>query len=234
MAQSAIFEHEVLTLDEVCNFLRVSMDKVGSEISSGRLPALKIAGEIRILKQDLLDYLDFAKAVPQPTGKRATGNPMSLPAITGIVADLKPADPFDHKWPNGKIEHYASAYSGTAEYGHEVRTVAIGFTERETAGKLRKRAVVFIDRRPMVEFVAANDFEKSNKMVSLVKRKNGKRLRPGEATPPEYKDLSIEPYRKYVTGSYASANLAVVCTANETNVMVKHALVRLGQIEARK
>ncbi len=224
---------EVLTLDEVADFLRIPSDKLVPEIASGRLQALKIADEVRILKSDLMKYLELAKtgsatAVRQKSENLARPTDERMPDI-----NLTPAKPFEHMWPNRRQEHYPEAYSANVEMDGALRSLRIGFTERPTAGRLRKRAVIFVDERPMVEFVGSDDFERSHKMLSLVKRKNGKRLRPGETTPPEYRNLQVEPYRKYVTGAYASSNQAIVCSKDDLSVMVQHALLRLRQIESR-
>lgn len=220
--------HDVLTIEEVCQFFRVDTQAVQREIDAGRLPTITIGGEWRVLRSDLLNFLETAKRVStaNPNDSFDTGAPQ-------FELELKPAPPFDYKWPWNR-EHYDEAYSGTVHVGNEASTAQIGFTTREAAGKLRRRAIVFIDRYPMVEFVAADDFEESKNMVSLVKRENGKQVRPGEPTPVQYHGLRVEPYRKHVTGPYASTNLAVVCRSNDHTAMVEHALIRRRAREAAR
>lgn len=227
-------EHEILTLEEVSAFLRIPEQKLEDEIASGKLPVLRIAGEVRILRDDLLGYLDFAKTSNGAGGDGTRVDSWNLAGTKRFELELELAPAFRHRWPNGAQETYEEAHAGTARSGGDVRSVLIGFTTREAAGKLRKRAVVFVDKRPMVEFVGADDFDRSEMMVSLVKRANGKHLRPGGPIPSEYKRLRIQPYRDHVTGRYASTNLAVVCSVKELGVMVEHALLRLRQVEARK
>src|SRR5712692_11095167 len=225
--------HEVLTLEEISGFLRIPIEKLLPDVASGKLQTLKIADEVRILKTDLTRYLELAKTGSSATARtRADSTTRPLEERVPEV-NLDHGKAFEHTWPNSQKERYSEAYAGSAEIDGAVRSVLIGFTERPSAGRLRNRAVVFVDGRPMVEFVGADDFDKSHKMVSLVKRRNGKRLRPGETVPGEYRNLKIEPYRKYVTGAYASSNQAVVCSKNDLNVMVEHALLRRRQIESR-
>ena len=224
---------DVLTLEEVSSFLRIPTEKIIPEISSGKLQALRIADEIRILKDDLLRYLELAKSVEAHVSTPKQTVVSQSPNGTVPAVNLTPAPPFEHTWPNRRVEQYKEAYAGNVEFDGSLRSVAIGFTERQSAGRARKRSVIFVDRRPLVEFVGADDFDKSGKMLSLVKRKNGKRLRPGETIPPEYRHLRIEPYRKYVTGAYASSNQAIVCFKDELGVMAEHALLRLRQLETR-
>jgi len=225
---------DVLTLDEVSAFLRVPSEKLLPEIAAGRLQALRIADEVRILRVDLINYLDQARAGPQAiTISKGNGDLRSSgQKVSEITFD--PAKAFDHTWPNRQKEHYDEAYCGRVEIDGSLRSVTIGFTERATAGRIRRRAVVFVDRRPLVEFVASDDFDQSGRMLSLVKRKTGKRLRPGETTPGEYRHLKIEPYRKYVTGPYTSTNQAVVCSKSDLAIMADHALIRLRQVETRQ
>src|SRR6266571_1654543 len=225
---------DVLTLEEVSAFLRVPPEKLLPEIADGKLQALRIADEVRILRIDLINYLDQARAgTHEVTVSKANGDIRPSGQKTAKIT-FDAAKAFEHMWPNGQKENYHEAYSGRVEIDGSLRSVTIGFTERATAGRIRRRAVVFVDRRPLVEFVASDDFDQSGRMLSLVKRKTGKRLRPGETTPSEYRHLKIEPYRKYVTGPYTSTNQAVVCSKSDLAIMAEHALIRLRQVETRQ
>jgi hypothetical protein len=220
-------ECEVLTLEEISSFLRVSKESLDLEINSGRLATLKIGSDVRILKHDFIEFLELAKGYNRENAHPVNENGPATSRMPGFDLQLEPSEPFSYKWPNGNQECYEEAYNGTIRTGSGVKAVHIGFAERASTGKVRKRAVVFIDKRPLVEFVGADDFEKSGSMLSLVKHKNGKQVRPGERILPEYKHLKIEPYNDYVTGPHASSNLAVVCSCKDLSVMVEHALLRL-------
>src|SRR5437870_111312 len=85
-------QDQVMTLEEIASFLRVSDEAVEREINNGKLPALRIGSELRILRKDFEQYL--RSQTTQPKAKTANGG---LQAIT-----FSPAKPFDHRWPERK------------------------------------------------------------------------------------------------------------------------------------
>src|SRR5216683_3363466 len=95
----------VMTLDEIAVFLRVSNDAVEREINSGKLPALRIGSEWRILRKD---FEQFLKAqTTQPKAKTGKDVRQSM--------TFSPTKPFDHRWPEKKgqpkpPEHFDTAY----------------------------------------------------------------------------------------------------------------------------
>ena len=90
----------------------------------------------------------------------------------------------------------------------------------------RLRALVLVDRYATVEFAGANDFAKSKIMASIVKDSSGRQIPVGGRVPSEYLDLNLGPYRDSVDGPRASANLGVICKADDFATMVKPALIR--------
>lgn len=198
--------HEVLTLKEVSEYLRVPEAKVRAEVEAGRLPIISIGGEERILKQDIL----------------------ALRQSRRTTFSLNRARNFPFTWPSGTTEHYNQAREGVVRVDDGWKAVKIGFTMRETAGRLRKRAVVFVNRRPRAEFVAADNFEKSRLMVSLIKTKSGRQIPPTEYLPREYEKFLVKPYNNYVTGPNSYSNLAVVCKDDDLEGMTDLALIRVS------
>lgn len=49
---------EILTLEEVADFLKTSVKTVRRLIGSGELPAFKVRGQLRVRKSDLEAYID--------------------------------------------------------------------------------------------------------------------------------------------------------------------------------
>lgn len=103
---------------------------------------------------------------------------------------------------------------------------------RKSAGMERRRAIIFVEDRPLVEFAAANDFEKTKLMASIIRR-DRKQIKALEAVPAGYEGLKIEYYNQIVRGPRAARNLAVVCKVDDYDTMVRHALMRSQGIEAR-
>jgi excisionase family DNA binding protein len=196
---------EVLTLKEVSEYLRVPEANVRAEVDAGRLPIISIGGEERILKEDIL----------------------ALRQSRRTKCSLNHSKKFSFTWPSGTIEHYDQAHEGVVRVDDGWEAVKIGFTKRKTAGRLRKRAVVFVNRRPRAEFVAADDFEESRLMVSLIKTKGGRQIPPTEYLPREYEKFLVKPYNKYVTGPNSYSNLAVICKDDDLEGMTDLALIRV-------
>ena len=151
----------------------------------------------------------------------------------GTELKLAKIAPFKHKWPDNTEERVRDALGGSVRTSRGVHAIKIGFTKRKAAGRERERGVVFIDDRPIVEFCGADDFDKSNTLASVIKI-NNKQVKPIQGVPARYSHLKVDAYQKYVSGPYASSNLAVYCEKDDTNTMVEHALLRLEDIDTRK
>lgn len=86
-------------------------------------------------------------------------------------------------------------------------------------------------RRPIVEFVDADDFENSGTLVAVLKGKgDGGRsmFAPGDELPAGYEPLKIEVFRDRVSGPQAYNRLAVVAEAGDRQTMCTHAFLQLG------
>jgi len=103
--------------------------------------------------------------------------------------------------------------------------VRVGFTERYTAGKDRRRSLVLINRYPTVEFGSA-DTSGTGLMASIIKDRSGRQVPVGAQLPPEYANLRVGPYQQVVVGLGASNGLAVICESDDVRTMVIHALIR--------
>jgi excisionase family DNA binding protein len=78
-------EEELLTVDEVCAWFKVTRAWVYDEVEAGRLPYLRLGRKhLRFRRRELTDYL--AAAVRQPAPRARQGSP------TGIDAALEPLD----------------------------------------------------------------------------------------------------------------------------------------------
>jgi excisionase family DNA binding protein len=210
---------EVMTVEEAASYLRLGETLIKEEIQSGALPALKIGSELRILRRDFEQFLR-SKLVGR--AKTKPGGPIApIGFSTGA--------PFTYAWPNKRQEDFDKVYEG--KVGN--KRVVIGFTNSSMHGK-RRKVVVFVDRRPMVRIKAADDFDQSGLMVSVIKTIDRKQLRPEDPVPFEYTGFRIAPYRNHIDEPGTSKNMVVVCTKDDLQTMAQHALIRADQIEGRK
>jgi hypothetical protein len=141
------------------------------------------------------------------------------------------ARPFDHCWPEKKgtpkaPEHFDTAYAGTAPTSSGSKELLIGFSSSKRKGH-RRKSVVFVDGRPTVRFKAADDFDHSGLMVSVIKTAIGKYLRPRDLIPVEYSSFHVEPYRNHVDEPYTSRYMALVCASDDLQTMAEHALLSI-------
>lgn len=217
-----MFEDPVYTPEEVAEHFKVPVQAVNDEIASGRLRAKNVAGYVRILESDLTVYKAGANG-SVPAAKRSA---------QADEIKLNGAGDFFHMWPDGKKEKFSGVHEGVATVGGRNYHVKVGFTTRDSAGKARRRSLVVVDRYPTVEFVSAGT-EKSGMMASIIKDRSGKQLTVGVPVPPEYEDLRVGPYHDVVVGPGASNGLAVICSADDLQTMVRHAIIRSRYREER-
>jgi hypothetical protein len=139
------------------------------------------------------------------------------------------ARPFDHRWPERKgrpkaPEHFDTAYTATVVTSSGSKGLLIGFSSSKRKGH-RRMAVVFVDGRPTVRFNAADDFDRSGLMVSVIKTALGTYLRPKDLIPVEYSSFRVEPYKNHVDEPYTLKNMALVCAKDDLQTMAKYALL---------
>jgi excisionase family DNA binding protein len=207
-----MFTEKVYTTGEVAEHWKVTTQAIEGLISSGQLRVTKFAGQVRITESALSEYIAQANGSVQSTK-------LDVKVNLGPVAD------FAHTWPQGKTEQFTEAQAGTASYQGRSYHVRVGFTERYTAGKNRRRSLVLVDRYPTVEFVSAGT-NGTGLMAGIIKDRSGKQVPVGAQLPPEYANLRVGPYQQVVVGPGASNGLAVICESDDIRTMVIHALIR--------
>ncbi len=104
-SRSVESEFEVLVQEEIAQFLRVSLAAVEEEISSGRLLAVSIGGEWRVMRKDFDQFLRGGKAI--------SSKPKGQHPVTSQISFAQAA-PFSYRWPDTNVEQYDDAYVGTA------------------------------------------------------------------------------------------------------------------------
>lgn len=208
----------ILTPEEVADYLRIGKDIILKELEEGHLRAFKVGSEWRCTDANLLEYINKNHTI---SIDRQSDNPKLKYEATDFVE----IGPFDYQWPKDK-EHYENGYETTRNINGRTHTFKIGFTDREAAGKIRRRIVVWIDNWPLVEFAAGNNYESDGLLAGIIKVQGGKQLRPLGKMPEEYKDFHTARYDSIVQGPYASRNMAVLVKKDDFESMIKHAIIR--------
>jgi excisionase family DNA binding protein len=213
-----------LTIGEVAELLKVESNVVKAEIESGALGAFMIGGEWRITRKSLTDFITGGGSKPLITQPKQEGVQQ-----TGIVKTA----PFHFTWPNGETEEYPEAYEGTVNDGNMQFEVKIGVCERHAAGMNRKRITVFLNGRPTVEFVGADDFEENKNVASLITLPNKKRLRPNQTVPNEYRSFNLVRYNSVIKGPRAATTMAVLTQVDDIKAMIAHAIIRANYRDSK-
>lgn len=217
---------KAISLEELAERWGVDVPDVEAELASGRLSSFLVNGKRRI----------SATAIDEFERQEGTGPP--LPAPVATAQPFTAATPFTHVWPNRMEEHYTEAFAARLDHHDGPRHVRIGFGDRRTVGRLRRRAVMFLsDRpfrdqeraiggRPVAEFVGVDDYERSRLLASLVKTSEGKEVRARAELPGDYADVEVVPYNSVITGPYSHGGLAVLVRDDDLAGMIRHGLIR--------
>lgn len=140
---------------------------------------------------------------------------------------------FTYRWPSGDNEpypHWVQYRAAAADGAHDIR---IGFGTRPTYGRPRRGVVIWIDNHPHVEFLGADDLERSGDVLAEIKvpGDRGERMSryPEEAVPERYSGLPTVGLPTRVSGPGLHNAWAVV--ANVADHRVLFALAALRRLE---
>ncbi len=211
---------KILTPGEIADYLKVDLNLVRRELENGSLQGFKVGAEWRSTDIAVLNYVNREATIE--------GNSRLTNAEQSQVVEkssFRKIDQFDFQWPLAK-EHFQFGYETEKILGGRSYLFRIGFTDREAAGQLRRRIVVWKDNWPLVEFAAGNNFGLDGLLASVIKLGNGKQLRSSEKIPAEYGNFRTARYDSVVQGPYASHNMAIIVHKDDMESMLSHAIIR--------
>jgi len=210
---------KVVTPEEIAEYLKVDINAILTELEKGNIIGFKVGEDWRSTEELVIDYIN------QNTSQLTTPQLHPTNNSTPERANLTQIPQFEYRWP-ASTEQYVYGYETQMQInGHEY-TFKIGFTEREAAGQLRTRVVVWRDNWPLVEFAGGNNFANDGLLASIIKLKNGKQLRSSDKVPNEYSSFQIARYNSIVQGPHASRNMAIVVKKDDFDSMLRHAIIR--------
>lgn len=207
---------KIWTPGEIAEYLKIAEVTIVSEIVSGKLNGFQVGCEWRVSSPSLINFIE---------AKTIQNIDVSQSKISFSDSEFVSIEPFDYQWPHS-IEHYDKGFTTSKTINGQQISFRIGFTEREAAGMKRKRVVVWIADRPLVEFAGGNDFDKDGLLASIIKLSDNKQLTPYQKIPSEYKDFKIAKYNSLVKGPRASTNMAIIVHQNDFDKMISHAIFR--------
>jgi len=229
---------------EVAKWWRVDVSDILRLIETGRLQAFPIGSDYRIEMKNVLAFME-GRAPTVPDDPKA-GKKHWLDVDDETLKLFLKIDPFKHTWPAATgdepfVEQYDEAFEVMIPVEKRTRQwkMVIGFCHRESAGRLRRRAVVFwgdpassTTLYPMVQFTGGNNYGTNKEMASTIRDRAGKKqIRDMGLLPKEYAQsgLRVGGYRDVVDGPYASRGLAVIATRDDLASMAVHAWLRTLQ-----
>jgi hypothetical protein len=139
-----------------------------------------------------------------------------------------------YRWPNGR-DRYSPyrVFMGTTR-GEGAVQIGLGETVRENRwGRDRKYVVAFLSggspQQPLVEFVAADDYEHSRELVAVIRGSDGGRRMygAGDPLPAPYTDrFRTQIYNERVVYPGVWNKVVVVAREDDNQAILDHALIQ--------
>jgi hypothetical protein len=162
---------------------------------------------------------------------RTRSGPADLPADWRLVREREGES---YRWPKRR-DRYAPyrVFMGTTRAEGAVQ-VGLGETIRANAwGRDRKYVVAFLSsgspQEPLVEFVAADDYEQTRELVAVIRGSDGGRRMygAGDALPAVYTDrFRTQIYNERITYPGAWNKVVVIAREDDDEAMLNHALIQ--------
>lgn len=142
------------------------------------------------------------------------------------LRDVVDLGPFEYRWP-ATVEQFTHGWRGRTRHGSRRLKVAHAVGSREVYGTHRVHTVTFVNGQPSIEGVAADDFDRSTALISLIKLGSSHELakEPSEI-PPEYGDFEIVEHRDEIDAPYSKRCLTLKIAVDDLDAWALHAVSR--------
>jgi hypothetical protein len=161
----------------------------------------------------------------------ARRGPLDLPDDWRLVREREGES---YRWPNGRDRYKPyRVFVGTTRAEGAVQ-IGLGETIRKNRwGRDRKYIVAFLSsgspQQPLVEFVAADDYEQTRELVAVVRGSDGGRRMygVGDALPAAYTErFRTQIYSERVAHPGAWNKIVVVAREDDDEAILNHALIQ--------
>jgi len=161
----------------------------------------------------------------------ARGGPLDLPEDWRLVREREGDS---YRWPNGRDRYKPyRVFMGTTRAEGAVQ-VGLGETIRKNKwGRDRKYIVAFLSagspQQPLVEFVAADDYEQTRELVAVIRGSDGGRRMygVGDALPAVYTErFRTQIYNERVVHRGVWNKIVVVAREDDHEAILNHALIQ--------
>ena len=178
----------------------------------------------------IIDHVG-ANGASDKSAAPARGGPLDLPQDWRVVQGREGES---YRWPSGRdrYEPYR-VFVGTTRAEGAVQ-IGLGETIRKNKwGRDRKYVVAFLSagspQQPLVEFVAADDYEQTRELVAVIRGSDGARRMygVGDALPAVYTErFRTQLYNERVVHPGAWNKLVVVAREDDQEAILNHALIQ--------
>ena len=166
-----------------------------------------------------------AEAPPALRPSPAAGDPSGVAETHVVVNDVSEMEPFDFAWPEGP-EHFGRGWDYTATVGSSLFQVRHGLGGREVYGRYRVHSVTWLDEQPMVEGVAADDYEESGSLLSTLRIQGRAHVRDWSELPIGYAGFTIVRHNDEIVAKHSRHSLAVKILQDDFAAWARHAILR--------
>jgi hypothetical protein len=178
----------------------------------------------------IITHVD-AEGASDTTALPARGGPLDLPEDWRLVRERQGES---YRWPNGRDRYKPyRVFMGTTRTEGAVQ-VGLGETIRKNKwGRDRKYVVAFLSagspQQPLVEFVAADDYEQTRELVAVIRGSDGGRRMygVGDALPAVYTErFRTQVYNERVVHPGVWNKIVVVAREDDHEAILNHALIQ--------
>lgn len=172
-----------------------------------------------------------ADGAPDGTTPAVRGSPLDLPEDWRLVREREGES---YRWPNGRDRYKRyHVFMGTTRAEGAVQ-IGLGETVRKNKwGRDRKYVVAFLSagapQQPLVEFVAADDYEQTRELLAVIRGSDGGRRMygVGDPLPAVYTErFRTQIYNERVVHPGAWHRIVVVAREDDDEAMLNHALIQ--------
>jgi hypothetical protein len=172
-----------------------------------------------------------ADGASDATAAPARGGPLDLPEDWRLVREREGES---YRWPSGRDRYKPyRVFIGTTRAEGAVQ-LGLGETMRKNKwGRDRKYVVAFLSagspQQPLVEFVAADDYEQTRELVGVIRGSDGGRRMygVGDPLPAVYTDhFRTQLYNERVVHPGAWSKIVVVAREDDDEAILNHALIQ--------
>ena len=144
--------------------------------------------------------------------------------LTGVIPK------YAYKFPDGSTVTYKAVVYDVTLSGQR-HEVLIGFAETKVFGTKRRGVVVFVDGHPEAEFVGADDYHVTGRLVAVVRRPDRKYMDVKDLHP-EYVGLPVFDHSTFIAKGFKGKAGLVVMECDH-DLMIRHALIQTKWRKAR-